>query len=46
MGIFWYVFLGFTIFYLYKYFTGQFDSQYWNTIYVLLAIGFAGWMLF
>jgi hypothetical protein len=46
MGIFWYIFAGFLIYYLYMYFMGKFDPQSWNTIYVLLTIGLVGWFVF
>jgi hypothetical protein len=47
MGLFWYIFLGFVLYYTYVYFTTKsLDTQQWDTLYILLAIGFVGWIMF
>jgi hypothetical protein len=47
MGLFWYVFLGFAIYYTYVYYTTKsLDSTQWDIIYKLLAVGLFGWFIF
>ena len=47
MGLFWYVFLGFALYYLYVYYTTKrLDSDQLDVIYILLAIGLFGWFIF
>jgi hypothetical protein len=47
MGLFWYVFIGFAVYYAYVYYTTRsIDPQQWNIIYILLGVGFLGWIIF
>lgn len=44
-GLYWYIFLAFLIYYATMYYNDEFKQEYWNTIYILLGIGFTGWLL-
>jgi len=47
MGLFWWILLGFALYYFYLYFNGIFNfEKHSQTIYTLIAIGVIGKLIF
>jgi len=44
VGLYWLIFLGLCMYYIYQMHIDTFDRYSWNTIYGLFFIGFVGWI--